>query len=196
MKVSSSVDKALILVLFSVALPACSQGGRSSGQTGSNLQPTGLAQLQWNKNAEKQLLDAIAQAPANGLKPDLFIKGDLPKDDDQRYAVLTQAALSYAQALAHGYADPKKIAQDYTIPRPTADVQQGLARAIQNGNVGEWLASLPPQTDEYRELSKAHLAYLQMAGHVSFNPIPAGKPIKPGRRDPTCAVRLQRRCAR
>jgi hypothetical protein len=77
-----------------------------------------LAQLQWNKNAEKQLLDAIAQAPANGLKPDLFIKGDPPKDDDQRYAVLTQAALSYAQALAHGYTDPKKIAQDYTILVP------------------------------------------------------------------------------
>ena len=184
MKTSSSVGKALILVLFSVALPACSQGGGSSGQTGTNLQPSGSPQLRWNKSVEKQLLDAIAQAPANGLKPDLFIKGDLPKDDDQRYAVLTQAALGYAQALAHGYADPKKIAQDYTIPRPAADVQTGLAQAIQSGTVGEWLASLPPQTAEYRELSKAHLAYLQMAGQVSFSPIPAGKPIKPGRRDP------------
>ena len=40
---------------------------------------------------------------------------------------------------------------------------QGLAQAIQAGKVGEWLTSLTPQTDEYRELSKLHLAYLQIA---------------------------------
>ena len=182
MRVSSRVGKALFLALSCVALPSCSRESNSSGQSGS--QQAATPQYDWSRKAEKHLIDAIAQAPTNGLKPDLFLKAELPKDDAERASVLTQAALRYAEALAHGYVDPKKISQDYTIPRPTADVRQGLAQAIQNGNVGEWLASLPPQTDEYRALSKAHLDYLRMASGVAFQPVMEGRPIKPGRRDP------------
>ena len=176
---------ALSLALLSVALPSCSREGNSSGkQANSPASPApNDPQLQWTKATEKQLLDAIAQAPANGLKPELFLKGDLPKDDASRFSALTKAALGYAEALAHGYTDPTKIFQDYTIPRPNAELQQDLARAIQQGNVGPWLASLPPQTEEYRQLSKAHLAYLQMAAKTNFQPIPDGPPIKPGSRD-------------
>ena len=97
--------------------------------------------------------DAIANAPANGLKPDLFLKGN------EEGPALTQAALKYAEALAHGYSDPTKIFEVYTIPRPSADVRQGLMQAIQKGDVAGWLNSLPPQTDEYKALSQAHLAF-------------------------------------
>ena len=185
---SKWIGTALGLALFSVALPSCSSGGNSSSQNQSGAPQAPTPNLAWNKSNEKQLRDAIAGAPANGLKPDLFLKGDLPKDDAERGAVLTRAALGYAEALARGYADPKKIADVYTIPRPSADVQQGLAQAIAKGNVGEWLASLLPQTDEYRELSKAHIAYLQLAGRTNFQPVPEGKPMKPGVRDPRAAA--------
>jgi murein L,D-transpeptidase YcbB/YkuD len=172
---------ALGLALCSTALASCSVKGDQSGQ--QTTEQANVPQLEWSRSAEKQLVEAIAQAPANGLKPELFLKGDLPKGDNERFGLLTKAALSYADALAHGYSDPKKLAQDYTIPRPSGDVRQGLAQAIQNGNVGQWLASLPPQTDEYRELSKAHLAYLKMAQGMQFQPVGEGKPIKPGARD-------------
>jgi murein L,D-transpeptidase YcbB/YkuD len=185
---SNWIGTALSLALFSVALSSCSKVGNSSAQNQSGAPEAPTPKLAWSSSSEKQLLDAIAQAPANGLRPDLFLKGDLPRDDTERGAALTRAALSYAQALAHGYSDPKKTADVYTIPRPTGDVRQGLVQAIQNGNVGEWLASLPPQTDEYRELSKAHLAYLQLAGQMSFQPIPEGRPMKPGSRDPRAAA--------
>jgi murein L,D-transpeptidase YcbB/YkuD len=178
------IGAALGLALCSIALASCSGSDNQSKQNQSSSSAAIVPQLPWNEKAEKQLLEAIAQAPANGLKPELFLKGDLPKDDAERASALTAAGLAYAQALARGYADPKKISQDYTIPRPGGDVGQGLAQAIQNGNVTQWLASLPPQTDEYRELSKAHLAYLKMAGQAGFQPIPGGKPIKPGSRDP------------
>jgi murein L,D-transpeptidase YcbB/YkuD len=180
-KLHNWIGTAVGLALSSIALPSCSKGGNPSSNAGSQQAPA--QQIEWSKKAEKQLLDAIAQAPANGLKPDLFLKGDLPRDDAQRGAVLTQAALRYADALANGYIDPKKISAVYTIPRPATNVRQGLAQAIQNGNVDQFLASLPPQTDEYRALSRTHLAYLKMAGQANFQPIPAGKPIKPGRRD-------------
>ena len=179
------IGTAISLALLSTTLSSCSQGSNSSGEqtsNGSSGAPDNQ-QLQWTKSNEKQLLDAIAQAPANGLKPDLFLNGELPKDEGQRFSALTRAALGYAQALAHGYADPRKISQVYTIPRPSGDVEQGLTQALQQGTVAQWLASLPPQTDEYRELSKAHLAYLEMAAHTNFQQIPDGPAIKPGSRD-------------
>jgi murein L,D-transpeptidase YcbB/YkuD len=168
-----------MLALFSVSLAACDRGGNAANQTAES-----GSQLAWTKKTEKQLLEAIQNAPANGLKPDLFLKGDLPSDDSARFAELTQAALKYAEALAHGYSDPEKVHEVYTIPRPGADVRRGLAQALQDGNVGEWLATLPPQTDEYKALSQAHLHYVQMATQNQFQPIPDGKPIKPGNQDP------------
>jgi murein L,D-transpeptidase YcbB/YkuD len=164
------------LALLSVALPSCSQGGNSSGQNGSNsATPAETPQVQWNKKLEKELRDAVANAPANGLKPDLFVKGD-----GQDGAALTNLALRYAEALAHGYSDPTKIFPVYTIPRPTGDVKQGFMDAMQKGDLTGWFASLPPQTDEYKALSQAHLRYLQLASKSpNFQPVADGKPIKP-----------------
>lgn len=176
------IGAALGFALCSTALVSCSVKDNQSSQTNSQQPASGA--LNWNDKTEKQLLDAIKQAPANGLKPELFLQGDLPKDDSQRYAMLTQAGLRYAEALAHGYADPTKLIDVYTIPRADGDVRQGLAQAIQNGTVSEYLASLPPQTDEYKALSQAHLHYLQLAGTGQFQKVPQGKPIKPGSSDP------------
>ena len=176
------IGAALSLALCSTALASCSAKDSQSGQANSRQPADGT--LNWTSKAEQQLLDAIKHAPAHGLKPELFLQGDLPSDDAQRYAMLTQAGLRYAEALAHGYADPTRLIDVYTIPRASADVRQGLAQAIQNGNVTAYLASLAPQTDEYKALSQAHLHYLQLAATGQFQKVPQGKPIKPGANDP------------
>ena len=110
MRNSNWIGAALSLALCSTALASCSVKDNQSNQA-NNQQPAQGA-LNWNSKTEQQLLDAIKQAPANGLKPELFLQGDLPKDDAQRYAALTQAGLRYAEALAHGYADPTKLIDD------------------------------------------------------------------------------------
>jgi len=167
---------AIGLALCTAALSACSQRGNSSNQASSNA--AAPVEVQWNSNLEKQLREAIANAPANGLKPELFLKGD-----DHDGAVLTQAALKYAGALAHGYSDPTKIFPVYTIPRPSGDVRQGLMNAMHKGDVTGWLNSLPPQTDEYKALSQAHLKYLKLASSTNFQAVPDGAPMKPGSHD-------------
>ncbi|MFL6727418.1 MAG: L,D-transpeptidase family protein [Sphingomicrobium sp.] len=171
------IGAAVALALCSTALASCSQGGSSTGQNQSASQQAAGAPLAWNKKAEQQLRDAIEKAPANGLKPELFLK------EGEKGAALTEAALKYASALANGYSDPKSLHEVYTIPRSRIDVRQGLAQAIQKGDVKGWLESLVPQTDEYRALSQAHLHYLQLAANGQPQPIPDGKPIKPGRHD-------------
>jgi hypothetical protein len=78
------IGAALSLALCSTALVSCSSGDNSSNQ------PSGQAggiSVEWNNRTERQLRDAIAAAPANGLKPELFLKGG------EQGAALTEAAL-------------------------------------------------------------------------------------------------------
>jgi murein L,D-transpeptidase YcbB/YkuD len=182
---SKWIGAALGLALCTTAISACSQGGNNSNQAASNAAaPAGNPQVQWNSKLEKQLRDIIANAPANGLKPDLFLKGS-----GQDGPALTQAALKYAEALAHGYSDPTKIFPVYTIPRPSGDVRQGFQEAMQKGDLTSWFNSLPPQTDEYKALSQAHVKYLKLASqNPNFQPVPAGKPINPRSHDDRVAA--------
>ena len=92
--------------------------------------------------------------------------------------------MRYGSALARGYADPKKISAIYTIPRPDPNLAQGLANALDGHDLERWFGSLPPQTDEYRALSAAHLQYLKQAGSAAIGEIAPGQAIKPGHRDP------------
>lgn len=172
------IGTAVGLALCTALLPACSNSGNSSNQPESNAAAPGEPQVQWNKKLERQLRDAIANAPANGLKPDLFLKGG------EQGSALTEAALRYAEALAQGYSDPNKIFTVYTIPRPSGDVRQGFQQAVQKGDLASWFNSLAPQTDEYKALSQAHLHYLQLAAqNPNFEAVPDGDPIKPGSHD-------------
>ena len=177
---SKWIGAALSLALCSTALASCSGKDNQSAQ-GTSGQSEGLA-VDWNGKTERQLREAIAGAPAHGLKPELFLKGG------EKGAALTEAALKYASALANGYADPSQLHEVYTIPHPKVDVRNGLAQAIQKGDVKAWLESLAPQTDEYRAISQAHLHYLQLSAKGQAQPIPDGKPIKPGSRDPRIAL--------
>jgi len=176
---SKWIGAALSLALCSTALVSCSSRDNSSNQASGQ---AGGISVEWNNRTERQLRDAIAAAPANGLKPELFLKGS------EQGAALTEAALKYASALANGYSDPASLHEVYTIPHPKVDVRQGLAQAIQKGDIKGWLDSLVPQTDEYRALSQAHLHYLQLAQKGQAQPIPDGKPIKPGGRDARVAL--------
>ena len=77
MKKQKWIGTAIGLALCAVAFPSCSQGSKSSTQADSNAAaPADTGQISWNSDVEKQLRDAIAQAPANGLKPELFLKGE------------------------------------------------------------------------------------------------------------------------
>jgi murein L,D-transpeptidase YcbB/YkuD len=175
-KQSKWIGTAIGLALCT-AFSACSYGEKSSNQSDTNAaaEQSGIS---LDSKAEQQIRDAIAQAPSHGLKPDLFLKGG------EKGEALVQAGLKYASALANGYTDPTKLHEVYTIPRPKTDVRAGMQQAIQNGNVGEWLNSLAPQTDEYKALSRAFASYAKQAVQTEHQPIPADKPIKPGARDP------------
>jgi murein L,D-transpeptidase YcbB/YkuD len=105
----------------------------------------------------------------------------------EREAGLTLAAIEYGQALATGAVDPRKLFEVYTVPMSRGDVTGGLGKAVEQGGVREWLASLAPQDAEYKALSEAYLAYRQKAGQERKALIAAGEQIKPGKKDPRVA---------
>jgi murein L,D-transpeptidase YcbB/YkuD len=174
---SKLIGTAIGLALCTAAFSACSKQGTSSNQPDGNASAE-QSGITLDNKAEQQIREAIAQAPSHGLKPDLFLKGG------EKGEALVQAGLKYASALANGYTDPTKLHEVYTIPRAKTDVRAGMQQAIQNGNVGEWLNSLAPQTDEYRALGQAFVKYAKLAGQANQQPIPADTAIKPGARDP------------
>ncbi|HEY7005878.1 MAG TPA: L,D-transpeptidase family protein [Sphingomicrobium sp.] len=172
---SISIGTAAGLALCIAVLPACSTQDTSNQAANSSAEPSGLT---LDNKAEKAIRDAIEGAPAHGLRPDLFLKGG------ESGEALAQAALKYASALANGYTDPNKLFEVYTIPRPKTDVRAGLQQAIQDGNVGEWMNSLAPQTEEYKALGRAFARYATQVRDAGSTEIPDDKPIKPGARDP------------
>lgn len=105
----------------------------------------------------------------------------------EREAGLTLAALDYAQALATGAVDPRKLFEVYTMPMSKVDIAGGLGQAVEQGGVRQWLAGLAPQDAEYKALSEAYLAYRQKAGQERKAAIASGESIKPGAKDPRVA---------
>jgi murein L,D-transpeptidase YcbB/YkuD len=146
-------------------------------------------QAAWTDGSAKALVDAIDHRAAHGLDQ---WQVPLPAKDASpaaREAGLTRAALLYAGALAHGVTDPTQLYKIYTLPRPTTDVRAGLLGALKAGKLADWLGSLAPQSDTYKQLSKAYLGYRKDAGTGTPGAIPpVEKPIEIGDSNPRVPI--------
>ena len=142
MRVHDCLGKAVALALLSVSLSACGNlfsdqvdakalGAEASSDVRAFYEARQW-QPAWDGGAEKQLVEILDGAGAHGLNRDLFLKGEIPEDRDEREAALTKAALRYASALAAGYSDPKKVSSEvYTVKRPKLDAAAGLTKALE-----------------------------------------------------------------
>lgn len=193
-----SIGRAICLALSSVLLVTCGDNdGRGPGDGGgfdvssSDVQgPQARAFYEargwtaaWDHEAAEELEEALDGAPAHGLRADMFLPARLSADKGAREIALTKGALLYASALASGFVDPRSLGNIYTIPRPKPDLAAGLTKALESGELGNWLESLAPQTEEYRKLSQAYLQLRQLAAQTRAATIAEGGLIRPGRRD-------------
>lgn len=131
----------------------------------------------WSDANVSDLKKAVDRRATHGLDHLPFIV------DTNDPAGLTKIALRYATALAQGAADPTKLYKAYTLPRPKPDLRSGLAKAMADGDVFDWLEGLAPQTENYRGLSQAYLALGKRAGGSEPAIPPVSKPIRPGEVD-------------
>jgi L,D-transpeptidase YcbB len=172
-RVHSWIGKAVAFALLSVSLSACGNlfsdqvdakalGAEASSDVRAFYEARQW-QPAWDGGAEKQLIEVLDGAGAHGLNRHLFLKDQVPEDRDKREIALTRAALRYASALATGHSNPKKVSTEvYTVKRSTLDAAAGLNKALENGKLADWFASLAPQTEEYRALSKEFVRYTRL----------------------------------
>ena len=176
----------LLASAAALTLAACGTSNNADNNQ-SSAQSFDASQVS-DKDLEKQVTAALAEAPKHGLTKDLFLKGDLPSDQSSRRQALVGALADYASALANGKVDPKKVRDVYTVPRNKVDIRQGLTQALQQNKLQPYLDSLAPQTDEYRALSDAFVQLVKRAPGLPDTTIADGKTLKPGQSDPRVAT--------
>ncbi|MDY7524625.1 L,D-transpeptidase family protein [Sphingomonas sp. 10B4] len=152
------------------------------------------ASASWSDANAAELDEALGNRAVDGLDHiDFGTAPTLGESAATRDAALTRIALRYATALALGVADPTVLHPIYTIPRPHPDLAAALSRALRKGDLAQWFATLAPQDDEYRALSKAYLANRGEAQTASAAVLRSGDAIQPGDHDdriPTIAEHL------
>lgn len=182
------------IILASAAALALAACGNDPASPNPDQAQAAQGGLEWNESLEQQLMAALDNAPSHGLTRDLFLKGDLPADAAARNRELSRIASDYASALANGKVDPSRLYDVYTVPRSKVDVAAGLAKAVDQGRLREWLDSLAPQTDEYRALGNAFVQLVKRSPDLPDDAIAPGKVIKRGVKDarvPAIARNLQ-----
>jgi murein L,D-transpeptidase YcbB/YkuD len=139
----------------------------------------------WGEEQERTLTGALQDARRHGLDARRYLQPvQAASGAAAKEAALTLSALTYAETLARGQSDPKRLHEVYEIPRPEAEVASGLAQAVEQGNVAQWLAGLAPQDAEYRALSDAYLRYSEAAAREQAPAVTGGDSIEVGDRDP------------
>jgi murein L,D-transpeptidase YcbB/YkuD len=166
---------AISVSVLSLFPAACSKSTPSTQGSGAS-----LAEAHWSASAKRALQERIDRRAQHGLDQLPF-----PASTDQdEAAALIDRALRYARALARGAADPAKLHEIYTVPRPSADLHAELAKALADDKLGEWLDGLAPRDPQYARLSTAYLA-LRKGDAKAAAAIPErGEPIDPGSSDP------------
>jgi len=142
--------------------------------------------LAWSDASRSMLNEALAGRAAHGLDRVSFLP-DAPAGEQQqaRDARYTQAALTYAGALAHGQVDPTTLHDVYTLKRPDPDLRAGLRRALADGQLTQWLSGLAPRDEDYARLSEAYRSYSNKAANgPAAQPIEASASIRVGDNDP------------
>jgi murein L,D-transpeptidase YcbB/YkuD len=139
----------------------------------------------WTPGDGARLQDAFEGAWAHGIDPVRFqTLLDGAETPVEREVALTKAALTYGDALAHGLADPSTLFEVFALERNDLKVDASLQQALSGEALEPWLEGLAPRDAGYAALSKAYLTYREQAGAQQAQPIPEGKPLKPGGKDP------------
>lgn len=117
----------------------------------------------------KSLVEAVLRAGDQGLDPELFhaalLRRSVTLAPIDRDLLLSDAFLSYADALARGAVPVERRGDDEILSPGPVDVAAALDAAIDNPDPGASIESLAPTTPTYAALRLALRAYRTSAAH-------------------------------
>lgn len=159
--------------------------------------------MAWSSNAgplphAHELVKAIRDADANGLRPDDYHLGRietlarrLPMELETGGAVaphmlvdldllLTDAYLAYASHLLNGHINPETADPEWHIERSEAGLPEILVTALSQNRVTDSLEDLLPRYHCAAGLRRALAAYREIASRGGWPEVPAGPILKKG----------------
>lgn len=123
----------------------------------------------WSPGTAGELLDALASAADDGLRPETYRAGRLrelragsPMEKAELDLLLTDAFLRYARDLRSGRVDPRTLYRDCAAAPSEADLPSVLESGLASGSLKATLAALPPPFEGYRKLREALARYRQV----------------------------------
>lgn len=140
----------------------------------------------------RQLIDAFNRSDAKGLNPDDYDKsrwpdrlksiGSSPAANAQFDLAMTVCAMRYIRDLHIGRVNPKHFDFGIDVNQKKYDLPQFLSgQVVSASDVGAVLASVEPQSDEYRRTEAALQKYIALAAKPALPALPAaGSPVSAG----------------
>jgi murein L,D-transpeptidase YcbB/YkuD len=161
--------------------------------------PAGVPVIQLQPDQLALVLKALAEAESHGFRRGEFGAADIAErfassDPEVRAQAAVQvgpAIVRYAQA-QRGQRIAGKFLADWGVRPEPYDAPAAFAQAVAADKVGEWLASLPPPYEGYRQMRVALASYKEIAGRGGWSALPDGPSLKPGMRDPRVPALRQR----
>jgi murein L,D-transpeptidase YcbB/YkuD len=192
---ASAIRLATCTVAFALAAPAPAQTVAANLEGASSQARSfyqGRSGPAWSDATAQQLLAALRGAERHGLDAGQFVRllrgSGSPAERDLG---LTEAALSYADALAHGVVDPAALHDVFTLRTNRVDLAAGLESALRAGAVERWISGLAPNDPEYQQLSLGYLRARAAASQPRPPAIENGPLIRLGDADPRLAGVLE-----
>src|SRR5215213_6899413 len=160
--------------------------------------PLWMSQSGFHDERSKALLRAVLDAHTDGLRLDAYATDDLvravgtlrqsEKPTAEQIAdadvLLTSAYAALGEDLLTGQVNPKNVAkQSWFIDAQEEAVDSALVRALLGSPLEKSIATMRPQDDDYTALRKDLLRYREIAAKGGWQPVPAGRALKPGASD-------------
>lgn len=144
------------------------------------------------KTKGRELLAVLQNANADGLEPtDYYVDriAELIDQTDVRSLaraelLLTRAFLDYGRDLSAGRVEPESVDSEIHMNPEPVDVGALIHGAEEADDIGPYVATLTPRTDEYARLATMLAEYREFAAAGGWSTVPEGETLKPGMDDP------------
>ncbi|MEJ8571172.1 L,D-transpeptidase family protein [Microbaculum marinum] len=144
------------------------------------------------KTKGRELLAVLQNASADGLEPNDYHVGrlsELMEQSDVRSLarlelLLTRAFLDYGRDLSAGRVEPNSVDSEVHMNPDPIDAGKLIHGAEGADDIGPYVHTLAPQTDEYLRLATMLAEYREMAALGGWPTVPDGETLKPGMDDP------------
>ena len=136
-------------------------------------------------------LEVLRAADLQGLQPKSYVPEGLADSGvltAAQQTALADGLVRYARDAHIGRMDPGAFPELWAVRPADYDPSADLVKALGEGRLRVWLDSLPPRYAGYAALKRGLARYREIAAKGAWKPVPEGKPLKLGGKDPRAAA--------